>query len=81
MLDAVVEVIDVRTGQLVARTVRDGVMWWTGDKSLLYSIREDGLVPRAVLFAPSLVGDATACNLPARRVGTLVGTRTSGTQR
>ncbi len=57
MMDGVVEVIDVRTGQLVARTVRDEVLRWTGDKSLLYSIREDGLVPQAVLFEPSLVGD------------------------
>ena len=58
MMDGVVEVIDVQTGRLVARTVHDGVLWWTGDKSLLYTIREDGLVPRAVLFAPSLAGDA-----------------------
>lgn len=57
MMDGVVEVIDVQTGQLVARTVRDEVLWWTGDKSLLYSIREDGLVPQAVLFAPSLAGE------------------------
>ena len=62
MMDGVVEVIDVRTGQLVARTVRDEVLWWTGDKSLLYSIREDGLVPQAVLFAPSLAG--VACMTP-----------------
>ena len=34
-----------------------------GDKSLLYTIREDGLVPRAVLFAPSLAGDACAGRL------------------
>lgn len=58
VMDGVVEVIDVRTGRLVARTVRDELLWWTGDKSLLFTIREDGLVPRAVLFAPSLAGDA-----------------------
>ena len=58
MMDGVVEVIDVQTGRLVARTVQDEVLWWTGDKSLLYTVREDGLVPRAVLFAPSLAGAA-----------------------
>ncbi len=58
MVDGVVEVIDVDTGRLVARTVHDEMLWWTGDKSLLYTIRDDGLVPRAVLFAPSLAGDA-----------------------
>ena len=58
MMDGVVEVIDVRTGRLVARTVNDEVLWWTGDKSLLYTIREDGLIPRAVLFTPSLAGEA-----------------------
>ena len=63
VLDGVVEVIDVRTGRLVARTVRDEVLWWTGDKSLLFTIRDDGLVPRAVLFAPSLAGDACSGRL------------------
>ena len=63
LMDGVVEVIDVQTGRLVARTVQDEVLWWTGDKSLLYTIREDGLVPRAVLFAPSLAGDACAGRL------------------
>ncbi|MDE2662078.1 MAG: hypothetical protein OXI39_03605 [Gemmatimonadota bacterium] len=58
MMDGVIEVIDVRTGRLVARTVHDEVLWWTGEKSLLYSIREDGLVPQAVLFTPSLAGEA-----------------------
>ena len=58
MMDGVVEVIDVHTGRLVARTVHDEVLWWTGDQSLLYTIREDGLIPRAVLFAPSLAGEA-----------------------
>ncbi|WP_419937396.1 hypothetical protein [Candidatus Palauibacter sp.] len=58
MMDGVIEVIDVHTGHLVARTVHDEVLWWTGDKSLLYAIREDGLVPRAVLFTPSLAGEA-----------------------
>ena len=57
MMDGVVEVIDDTTGRLVARTVRDEVLWWTGDKSLLFAIRADGLVPRAILFAPTLVGD------------------------
>ncbi|WP_419950143.1 hypothetical protein [Candidatus Palauibacter sp.] len=57
MMDGVVEVIDAHTGRLVARAVHDEVLWWTGDKSLLYSIREDGLVPRAVLFSPSLDGE------------------------
>lgn len=57
MMDGVVEVIDVQTGRLVARTVHDEALWWTGDKSLLYTIREDGLVPRAVLFTPSLAGE------------------------
>ena len=57
MMDGVVEVIDARTGGLVARAVHDEVLWWTGDKSLLYTIREDGLVPRAVLLRPSLEGE------------------------
>jgi len=58
VMDGVVEVIDVQTGRLVARSVQDEVLWWTGDKSLLYTIRDDDLVPRAVLFAPSLAGEA-----------------------
>ena len=58
MVDSVVEVINIDTGRLVARTVQDEMLSWTGDKSLLYAIREDGLVPRAVLFVPSLAGEA-----------------------
>ena len=57
MMDGVVEVIDVHTGRLAARTVHDEVLMWTGDKSLLFTIRDDGLVPQAVLFAASLDGE------------------------
>ena len=60
MADGVIEVIDVDTGRLVARTVHDDMLMWTGDKSLLYAMRQDGLVPRAVLFAASLAGEACA---------------------
>ncbi|WP_419164627.1 hypothetical protein [Candidatus Palauibacter sp.] len=56
LLDTVIEVIDPGTGEMVARAVHDEVLAWTGDKASLYSVREDGIVPRAVLFSPSLVG-------------------------
>lgn len=56
LIDTVIEVIDPSTGEMVARAVHDENLMWTGDGSLLYSVREDGLVPRAVLFSPSFVG-------------------------
>ena len=56
LIDTVIEVIDPSTGDMIARAVHDERLTWTGDGSFLYSVREDGLVPRAVLFSPSFVG-------------------------
>ena len=56
LIDTVIEVIDPSTGEIVARAVHHEDLMWTGDGSFLYSVREDGLVPRAVLFSPSFVG-------------------------
>lgn len=63
-IDGAAEVIDVRTGRRVARTVNDEVLWGTGDESLLYTIREDGLIPGAALFAPSVAGEARSGRPP-----------------
>lgn len=57
VMDMVIEVIDPRTGDLVARAVHDEYLWWTGDEAFLYGIRQDGLVPQAVLYSPSLEGE------------------------
>ncbi|WP_423924483.1 hypothetical protein [Candidatus Palauibacter sp.] len=57
LMDTVLEVIDPRTGALVARTVHDEFLWRTGDGAFLYALRQDGLVPRAVLYSPSFEGE------------------------
>ena len=56
LMDTVLEVVDPLTGELVARTVHDEFLWWTGDGAFLYGLRQDGLIPQAVLYSPSLEG-------------------------
>ncbi|WP_420447462.1 hypothetical protein [Candidatus Palauibacter sp.] len=57
LMDMVIEVIDPTTGALVARTVHDEFLWRTGDGAFLHSLRQDGLVPQAVLYSPSFEGE------------------------
>lgn len=56
VVDTVINVVNPETGALVAHTIHDELLAWTGDGSLLYSIREDGVVNKAALFLPSLEG-------------------------
>ena len=56
LLDTVLDVIDPASGALVARTRRDEALRGTGDDALLFGVREDGGIPRAVLFEPALAG-------------------------
>ena len=56
LLDTVLDVIDPASGALIARTRRDEALRGTGDDALLFGVREDGGMPRAVLFAPVLAG-------------------------
>ena len=58
LVDTVIEVVEPSTGALRARGVHDDLLRWTGDWSFLYAIRDDGLVPQALIFAPSLAGSA-----------------------
>ena len=57
LMDTVIEVVDPDTGALVARAVHDDFLWRTGDGAFLYGLRQDGLVPQAVLYSPSLEGE------------------------
>lgn len=57
LMDMVIEVIDPTTGALVARAVHDESLWRTGDGAFLHSLRQDGLVPQAVLYSPSFEGE------------------------
>ena len=56
LFDAVIEVVEPSTGALLARGVHDDFLRWTGDQSFLYAIRDDGLVPQALIFEPSVAG-------------------------
>jgi hypothetical protein len=55
--DTVVEVVDPATGALVARSVLDDWLWWTGDGGYLYAARDEGLVSKAALFTVRLEGE------------------------
>ena len=56
-LDTVVEVVDPATGELVARSVLDDWLWWTGDGGYFYAARDEGLVSKAALFTVRLEGE------------------------
>ncbi len=66
--DTVVEVVDPATGELVARSVLDDWLWWTGDGGYLYAARDEGLVSKAALFTVRLEGED--CPWPARTPAT-----------
>ncbi len=55
--DTVVEVVDPATGALLARSVLDDWLWWTGDGEYLYAARDEGLVSKAALFTARLEGE------------------------
>ena len=59
LLDTILEVIDPDTGRIVARARRDEALRGTGDDALLFGVREEGGIPRAVLYETSLAG--TGC--------------------
>ena len=67
LMDTVIEVVDPDTGSLVARAVHDEFLWRTGDGAFLYGLRQDGLVPQAVLYSPSFEGEE--CPSPGARPG------------
>ncbi|MYI07714.1 MAG: hypothetical protein F4059_10475 [Gemmatimonadetes bacterium] len=54
VMDGVIEVIDVRTGRLVARTVQDEVLWRTGDRRRL--ARDSGAIVNPGQCADPVVG-------------------------
>ena len=56
LLDTVLDVIDPASGALIARTRRDEALRGTGDNALLFGVREDGGIARAVIFEPALAG-------------------------
>ena len=63
-LDTILDVIDPASGALIARTRRDEALRGTGDDTLLFGVREDGGIARAVIFAPALTGpDCPPMNL------------------
>lgn len=63
VLDTMLEVIEPASGALVARTRHGEALRITGDEGLVFGVREDDVVPRAVLYAPSLEGPG--CRSPA----------------
>ena len=56
LLDTILDVIDPATGALIARTRRDEALRGTGGDQLLFGVREEGGIARAVLFEPALAG-------------------------
>jgi len=56
LLDTVLDVIDPASGALIARTRHDEALRGTGDDALLFGVREEGGVARAVIFEPALAG-------------------------
>ncbi len=65
LLDTVLDVIDPESGRLIARTRRDEALRGTGDDRLLFGVREEGGIARAVIFEPALEGpDCPAANPP-----------------
>lgn len=56
LLDTMLDVIDPASGALIARTRRDEALRGTGDDALVFGVREDGGIARAVIFEPTLAG-------------------------
>ncbi|WP_419948508.1 6-bladed beta-propeller [Candidatus Palauibacter sp.] len=64
VLDTVLEVIDPASGTLIARTRHAEALRITGDEGLVFGVREDDVVPRAILYTASLEGPG--CRSPDR---------------
>ena len=64
VLDTMLEVVDPASGTLIARTRHAEALRITGDEGLVFGVREDDVVPRAVLYTPSLEG--RGCRSPDR---------------
>ncbi|WP_420635939.1 hypothetical protein [Candidatus Palauibacter sp.] len=62
VLDTMLEVIDPANGELVARMRHEEALRITGDERFVFGVREDDVVPRAVLYTPSL--DGPGCRSP-----------------
>ena len=56
LLDTVLDVVDTASGRLIARSRRDEALRGTGDDLLLFGVREQGGIARAVIFEPALAG-------------------------
>ena len=67
LIDTILDVIDPAGGALIARTRRDEALRGTGDDALLFGVREEGGIARAVIFEPALAGpDCPPTNPPGR---------------
>ncbi len=67
VLDTILDVIDPASGALIARTRRDEALRGTGDDRLLFGVREEGGVARAVIFEPALAGPDCPATNPSGR--------------
>lgn len=56
LLDTILDVIDPASGRIIARSRRDEALRGTGDDQLLFGVREEGGIARAVIFEPTLAG-------------------------
>lgn len=66
VLDTILDVIDPASGRIIARSRRDEALRGTGDDQLLFGVREEGGIARAVIFEPTLAG-ARCPAVPAGR--------------
>ena len=67
LLDTILDVIDPASGALIARTRRDEALRGTGDDQLLFGVREEGGIARAVIFEPALAGPDCPATNPSGR--------------
>lgn len=65
LLDTIVDVIDPASGALIARTRRDEALRGTGDDQLLFGVREEAGIARAVIFEPTLAGPGCPATDPS----------------
>lgn len=56
ILDTILDVIDPASGRIIARSRRDEALRGTGDDQLLFGVREEAGIARAVIFEPTLAG-------------------------
>ncbi len=56
VLDTILDVIDPASGRIIARSRRDEALRGTGDDQLLFGVREEAGIARAVIFEPTLAG-------------------------